>query len=118
MNISPGNHDGVRHYGGHDDRPLWSALLQGFRQRCPRCGRGGLFRRYLKVVDTCPACGEAMHHQRADDAPPYFTILIVGHLIVPAALLLEQTAQPPMVAAHARLRRRAGRGLSFLVADV
>lgn len=87
---------GVRHFGGHDDRPLWSALRQGFRQRCPRCGRGALFGRYLKVVDACPACGEAMHHQLADDAPPYFTILIVGHLIVPAALLLEQTAPPPM----------------------
>ena len=38
---------------------------------------------YLKVRDTCPVCGEAMHHHRADDGPAYLTILIVGHLLAP-----------------------------------
>lgn len=41
-----------------------------------------MFRAYLKVADHCPACGEDLHHQRADDAPPYVTMFIVAHVIV------------------------------------
>ena len=53
-----------------------------------------LFLRYLKVADQCPSCGEALHHHRADDAPPYFTILAVGHIIVPLMLMVEQRFEP------------------------
>jgi uncharacterized protein (DUF983 family) len=70
-------------------RDVWGALLRGLRGRCPACGEGRLFRAFLKVADHCPACGEAMHHHRADDAPAYFVILIVGHIVVPLALLIE-----------------------------
>ena len=78
------------------DRMLGAAIRRGARGRCPSCGRGALFSRYLKVSASCPSCGEALHHQRADDAPPYFTILIVGHAIVPMALLSEQLWEPPV----------------------
>ncbi len=76
-------------------RPYGAAFRNGLRGRCPKCGEGKLFRAYLKVQDNCPACGEALHHHRADDAPPYFTILIVGHLVVPAALAVETAYTPP-----------------------
>jgi uncharacterized protein (DUF983 family) len=72
-----------------------AAFRNGLRGRCPHCGEGKLFRAYLKVQDHCPACGEALHHHRADDAPPYFTILIVGHLVVPLALAVETAYTPP-----------------------
>jgi uncharacterized protein (DUF983 family) len=71
-----------------DDRPLREALLRGWRRCCPNCGTGPLLRGYLKVRDTCPVCGEDLHHQRADDGPAYLTILIVGHLMAPAILFL------------------------------
>lgn len=76
-------------------RDCMMAMLRGVRQRCPNCGKGALFGRYLKVNDTCPACGEELHHQRADDAPPYFTIMIVGHIIVGGVLSLERAMSPP-----------------------
>ena len=76
-------------------RNLYDALLRGARHKCPACGNGRLFRAYLKVADTCPSCQEALHHHRADDAPPYLTITIVGHLIVAGVLVLEQAASPP-----------------------
>src|SRR5262249_24362648 len=44
----------------------------------------------------CPACGEALHHQQADDAPAYFVILIVGHIVVPLALAVEMEFAPPL----------------------
>lgn len=75
-------------------RKASTAMLRGFRLRCPACGSGHLFRAYLKVADACPSCGEELHHQRADDAPPYFTIAIVGHLVVPLILTVERLLAP------------------------
>jgi uncharacterized protein (DUF983 family) len=39
-------------------------------------------------------CGEELHHHRADDFPAYLVIVIVGHLVVPAALFVEQHFAP------------------------
>ena len=69
-----------------EDRPLGPAMRRGWRLRCPNCGAGPLLRGYLKVRESCPVCGEALHHQRADDGPAYLTILIVGHLMAPLIL--------------------------------
>jgi uncharacterized protein (DUF983 family) len=77
-------------------RDWWRAIVNGLRERCPKCGEGALFGRYLKVNDSCPHCGAALYHHRADDAPPYFTILIVGHVIVGAILPVERAFVPPM----------------------
>jgi uncharacterized protein (DUF983 family) len=54
-----------------------------------------LFRAFLKVADTCPVCHEELHHHRADDAPAYFVIVIVGHIVVPLVLLVETEIAPP-----------------------
>jgi uncharacterized protein (DUF983 family) len=76
-------------------RNSWQALSRGFRCRCPDCGRGRLFCAFLKVADHCSECGTAFHHHRADDAPAYFVILIVGHVVVPLALVVEIEFAPP-----------------------
>jgi uncharacterized protein (DUF983 family) len=55
-----------------------------------------MFHRYLKVADFCPSCGEALHHHRADDAPPYFTIIIVGHIVVGLVLAVEMAYHPDL----------------------
>jgi uncharacterized protein (DUF983 family) len=78
------------------ERPLGQSLLRGAQGLCPACGIGRMFKRYLKVADHCPDCGEALHHQRADDAPPYFTIVIVGHVVVGLVLALEVAYRPPL----------------------
>jgi uncharacterized protein (DUF983 family) len=73
---------------------FWQSLRNGLRQRCPRCGQGALYRRYLKINPVCSHCGLELESYRADDAPAYFTIAIVGHLVVPSLLVLEQLVQP------------------------
>lgn len=78
------------------ERSILSALTRGVQRRCPACGVGTSLRRYLKIVDHCDACGESLGQIRADDMPPYFTIVIVGHLIVPLALLVEQAYAPAL----------------------
>jgi uncharacterized protein (DUF983 family) len=62
--------------------------------RCPACGQGKLFRSYLSVATACDHCGQDFTGHRADDAPPYFTIFVVGHIIVGGALALEQKFHP------------------------
>jgi uncharacterized protein (DUF983 family) len=75
-------------------RSVASAVRRGAALKCPACARGPLFRAYLKASPTCTACGEELHHHRADDAPPYFTIVIVGHIVVAGALALERALSP------------------------
>ena len=74
--------------------PLKTALWRGLTGRCPHCGKGRMFRAFLKVADRCDACGEELHHQRADDFPAYLVIVIVGHLVVPLILSVEMAYQP------------------------
>lgn len=57
-------------------------LKRGLARHCPNCGEGHLFSGYLKVQPSCEACGHDNSAYRADDGPAYFTILLVGHLIV------------------------------------
>jgi uncharacterized protein (DUF983 family) len=75
-------------------RDARTAVARGFRGRCPHCGQGKLFRAFLKVTDRCPVCGEDFSHQRADDFPAYIVILIVGHILVPSALIVETEFAP------------------------
>ena len=76
-------------------RSVGQAMARGAIFRCPACGRGHLFSSYLKVADACASCGTELHHHRADDAPPYFTILIIGHFLIGGVLALEQAYAPP-----------------------
>ncbi len=73
------------------------AIFRGALGRCPRCDHGGLLHHYLKIVDCCSVCGEPYGHFRTDDAAPWLTILIVGHLTIPIILLAEMNFRPPMV---------------------
>ncbi|MBI1406406.1 MAG: DUF983 domain-containing protein [Caulobacter sp.] len=63
-------------------RPIGLGIKRGLRHRCPNCGEGQLFGRYLKVEPNCAACGHDLSQYRADDGPAYLTILLVGHLII------------------------------------
>lgn len=76
-------------------RGFGAALMRGLLCRCPRCGEGKMFRAFLKVADECPSCGQVFHHHQADDAPAYFVIVIVGHIVVPLSLSMEMAFAPP-----------------------
>ena len=76
-------------------RDVSGAIWRGVRQSCPKCGKGHLFGCYLKVVMRCSVCGEDLSHQRADDAPPYITMMIVGHLLILGVAILEDAFAPP-----------------------
>lgn len=73
---------------------LATLLSRGFMRKCPRCGEAPVFQGYLRLVDNCAHCGLALGEMRADDFPPYATILVVGHIVVPGALMVEKYFHP------------------------
>lgn len=101
-------------------RPFGEGFRRGLGGRCPNCGEGRLFSGYLKVEPRCEACGHDLSVYRADDGPAYFTILIVGHLIVAPllcfsfiwtwspALVLALTLPPILIATLVLLPRVKG----------
>jgi uncharacterized protein (DUF983 family) len=66
--------------------------------RCPCCGQGKLMRSYLKQVENCAECGESFGHIRADDAAPWLTIILVGHIFLPFAFLVNLDWMPTWAA--------------------
>lgn len=79
-----------------EGRSLLQSVWRGARLRCPACGEGRLFSGYLATHEKCPKCGEELHHHRADDAPPYLTILTTGHIVVPMIVSTEVAYAPPV----------------------
>jgi uncharacterized protein (DUF983 family) len=75
--------------------PRLSPFATGLACRCPRCGRGKLYRGFLKVAERCPACGLDLSGADAADGPAVFIIFILGALVVPMALLTEAWFAPP-----------------------
>ena len=75
---------------------VWQAMLRGAAGKCPACGETRLFRAFLKVTAKCAKCDAPLGLARADDAPPYFTILLVGHIIVPAMMVVERVWTPDL----------------------
>jgi uncharacterized protein (DUF983 family) len=72
------------------------AAKRGVLGRCPCCGKGQLFARYLKQVDNCASCGEAFAGLRTDDVAPWATIIVVGHVFLPLAFLVDLTHVMPL----------------------
>lgn len=65
-----------------EKRSFALGVKRGLAYRCPNCGQGHLYIRYLKVSPACEVCGHALGEYRADDGPAYLTILLIGHLVI------------------------------------
>ncbi|WP_350334622.1 DUF983 domain-containing protein [Coralliovum pocilloporae] len=91
MAVTEMHHDAKR-----PPRSVWTSMWRGMRFKCPKCGEGSAFKSFLKVADNCNHCNEDLSHHRADDAPPYFTVLILGHIIIFPVLWLEATYEPSL----------------------
>ena len=77
--------------------PLSTTLKRGFLRTCPSCGQATMFKGYLKIQDKCEKCHLDFDGIRSDDAPAYFTIAIVGHIVLPAASYVEFTYSPSLM---------------------
>ena len=69
-------------------------LKRGFLKKCPICGSFPIYSKYLKIYENCKKCGLKLSDYKSDDGPAYFTIFIVGHILIPAILLIEKKFSP------------------------
>ena len=77
--------------------PLVRSMFRGAKGRCPACGQGGIYWRYLKVSAHCPKCDHDLARYPADDGPAYVTILLTGHLIVAPLLFFPIVWESPAI---------------------
>jgi uncharacterized protein (DUF983 family) len=82
----------------HTEITLKTAARRAVLGRCPCCGEGKLMKSYLKQVENCSVCGESFGQIRADDAAPWLTIILVGHLFLPLAFLVNLDWMPTWAA--------------------
>ena len=79
--------------GGAPAAPsLAAATLKGL---CPRCGANTLFAGVASFAPICRACGLDFAAFNIGDGPAAFLILIVGAIIVVAAIVIDQAYGPP-----------------------
>jgi uncharacterized protein (DUF983 family) len=79
----------------HDLHPPPSPIAAGLAGRCPRCGKGKLFRGFLTVSPACDVCGLDLSFADSGDGPAVFVILFAGFVVVGLALVVEFVYQPP-----------------------
>ena len=79
-----------------DRHPIVRAMSRGLRGLCPHCGEGPMFYRYLKISPDCGVCGHDLDQYPSDDGPAYFTILLVGHIVVLPLLLFPFVWRSPV----------------------
>lgn len=79
-----------------DSYSILASISRGFKRNCPHCGAGNIFSGYLKLSKSCSHCDAPTGEIRADDLPPYLTIFLVGHIIVPLLVYVEVVYRPPL----------------------
>ena len=70
-------------------------IRTGLTCRCPRCGKGKLFRGFLTLAPRCEVCGLDFAFADAGDGPAVFVIFIAGFIVVGSALITEVLYEPP-----------------------
>jgi len=71
------------------------SAMRGLACRCPRCGRGKLYRGFLNLRPNCEACRLDYAFIDTGDGPAVFIIMIAGAIVVASALIVEVKYQPP-----------------------
>jgi uncharacterized protein (DUF983 family) len=91
------------------------AVRRGLMGRCPSCGLTRLFTSYLKQMQSCPACGAQFGRIRADDAAPWATIIVVGHIFLPLIFFVNlETVMPFWAGVFAWAALYSGLSLALL----
>lgn len=73
-----------------------SALGAGLAGRCPRCGKGPLFKGLLSLGESCPECRLDYRFIDTGDGPAVFAIFILGAVVLGGALWFEFRFNPPV----------------------
>ncbi len=78
------------------EKSTLKGIARGLACRCPNCGEGRLFSGFLTLRTPCEVCGTDNTIYPSDDFPPYLTILVVGHVILPLFMWVDFVYAPAM----------------------
>lgn len=76
--------------------PPVSPFASGLACKCPRCGRGPLYRGFLELAPSCSSCGLDYGFADSGDGPAVFVILLGGFVVVALAFWVEMAYEPPL----------------------
>ncbi len=79
------------------ERSIWTGVVRGLARRCPNCGKGPLFRGYLAIRSPCEVCSADNTIYPSDDFPPYLTIFVAGHIVVPLFVWTDRDFSPSVL---------------------
>ena len=71
-----------------------SPVLSGLQLKCGNCGKGKLFKSYLKLNEACPVCGREMRGEDTADGPAFFVGFGVLILTAPFIFILPMMSMP------------------------
>ena len=71
-----------------------SPILSGLQLKCGNCGKGKLYKGYLKLNEACPVCGRAMNNEDTADGPAFFVGFGVLILTAPFIFILPMIPMP------------------------
>mgnify|MGYP003387271763 CR=1 FL=1 len=71
-----------------------SPFRVALRARCPRCGKGKLYKGLTALADNCAACGLSFKDHDSGDGPAFFTITVLGFIVAGAAIMAEIFYKP------------------------
>ncbi len=75
--------------------PVW-IVSAALRCRCPRCGKGKLFKGLLTTRPACPACGLDFSQADTGDAGAVGVIMVLGAIVLVLAFWVEFRFEPPL----------------------
>lgn len=78
------------------DFPRLSTLKTGLACRCPRCGKGALFKGYLTLRTECPECGLSYGFADPADGPAFFVMTAVGLVGMILLMAFDFIVHPPI----------------------
>jgi hypothetical protein len=78
------------------ERSIWTGLGRGLARRCLNCGAGRLLKGFLTIRSPCEVCGSDNHIYPSDDFPPYLTIFVTGHLVIPLFIWTDAAFEPAL----------------------
>jgi uncharacterized protein (DUF983 family) len=81
---------------GEAERVSVSPFAAGLAGRCPRCGKGPLFKGFIAPAARCASCGLDFSFADSGDGPAVFIALIGGFIVLGAALWTEIVYEPPL----------------------
>lgn len=72
-----------------------SLAYVSLKGRCPRCGKGALYKSFMTVAENCSVCHLSFREHEQGDGPAFFCICIIGALTGILAAIVEVIYQPP-----------------------